>query len=66
MRHARLLGYAFTLRLYRNSLAEGPRLDLAWPEAFRALFLQGVELVLVPSYWVADDITDAGMKHDPE
>lgn len=40
--------------------------DLAWPEAFRALFLQGVELVIVPSYWVADDITDAGMKHDAE
>ena len=40
--------------------------DLAWPEAFRALFMQGVELVVVPSYWVADDLTDEGRIHDPE
>lgn len=40
--------------------------DLAWPEAFRALFVQDVELVVVPSYWVADDIEDVGKLHDPE
>jgi predicted amidohydrolase len=40
--------------------------DLAWPEAFRALFVQDVELVVIPSYWVADDIEDVGRLHDPE
>ena len=40
--------------------------DIAWPEAFRALMIQGVELVIVPSYWTADDLTDGGKKHDPE
>lgn len=40
--------------------------DLAWPEAFRALMIQGVDLIIVPTYWVADDLTDEGRKHDPE
>ena len=40
--------------------------DLAWPEAFRALFTQGVELAIVPTYWTADDLTDEGKQYDPE
>lgn len=40
--------------------------DLAWPEAFRALFEQGVELAIVPTYWTADDLSDEGKLHDPE
>ncbi|KAK9900272.1 carbon-nitrogen hydrolase [Cystobasidium minutum MCA 4210] len=40
--------------------------DLAWPEAFRALFHQGVELAIVPTYWTADDLTDEGKLYDPE
>ena len=40
--------------------------DLAWPEAFRALSIQDVDLIVVPSYWVADDITETGTAHDPD
>ena len=40
--------------------------DLAWPEAFRALMLQGVEVVIVPTCWVLDDVGELGLKHDPE
>ncbi|EIM86927.1 carbon-nitrogen hydrolase [Stereum hirsutum FP-91666 SS1] len=40
--------------------------DLAWPEAFRALLLQGVEVVIVPTCWVLDDVGEIGLKHDPE
>lgn len=47
----------------RNTLLH---VDLAWPEAFRALFHQGVELAIVPTYWTADDLTDEGKLYDPE
>jgi len=40
--------------------------DIAWPEAFRALLLQGVEIVLVPTYWVFKDVGDIGQQHDPQ
>jgi len=40
--------------------------DIAWPEAFRALLLQGVEVVIVPTCWVFDDVGEVGKKHDPE
>ena len=40
--------------------------DLALPEAFRALMLQGVEVVIVPTCWVLDDVGELGLKHDPE
>jgi len=28
--------------------------------------VQDVELIVIPSYWVADDLTDAGRSHDPD
>lgn len=39
--------------------------DLAWPEAFRALMKQDVELVICPTYWSMDDI-EQGREHDAE
>lgn len=32
--------------------------DIAWPEAFRALVLQGVELVIIPTCWLGSDGDD--------
>ncbi|KAF8508240.1 carbon-nitrogen hydrolase [Hysterangium stoloniferum] len=40
--------------------------DMAWPEAFRALMLQGVEIVIVPTFWVLDDVGAVGQRHDPD
>ncbi|THH16688.1 hypothetical protein EW146_g3991 [Bondarzewia mesenterica] len=40
--------------------------DLAWPEAFRALMLQGVEVVIVPTCWLLDDVGEIGKKYDPD
>jgi predicted amidohydrolase len=37
--------------------------DLIFPEAFRALLEQGVELVFCPSYWCFED-AGVGLKHD--
>ncbi|GCE12827.1 carbon-nitrogen hydrolase family protein [Tengunoibacter tsumagoiensis] len=37
--------------------------DLIFPEAFRALTRQGVELVYCPSYWCFED-AGVGLKHD--
>jgi len=37
---------------------------MAWPEAFRALLRQGVEVVIVPTCWVLDDLGQ-GKEHDP-
>ncbi|GJJ10508.1 hypothetical protein Clacol_004734 [Clathrus columnatus] len=36
--------------------------DMAWPEAFRALLRQGVEVVIVPAYWTVDEVIS---DHDP-
>jgi len=40
--------------------------DLAWPEAFRALLLDGAELVIVPAYWLASDPGPVGLAHSPD
>lgn len=40
--------------------------DFAWPEAFRALLVQDVELIIVPTYWTANDVLPAGRALDPE
>ncbi len=37
--------------------------DLMFPEVFRAMIEQGVELVICPSYWCFED-AGVGMKHD--
>ncbi|KAF8589073.1 carbon-nitrogen hydrolase [Ramaria rubella] len=40
--------------------------DMAWPEAFRTLLRKGVEVVIVPTCWVFDDVGEVGQQHDPE
>jgi predicted amidohydrolase len=37
--------------------------DLIFPEAFRALLRQGVEMVFCPSYWCFED-AGVGLRHD--
>ncbi|KAG0147466.1 hypothetical protein CROQUDRAFT_656027 [Cronartium quercuum f. sp. fusiforme G11] len=39
--------------------------DLAWPEAFRELMKKGAEVIIVPAFWVLQDIGPIGRKHDP-
>ncbi len=39
--------------------------DLAFPELFRALLLEGAQLVLCPSYWCFED-AGIGVRHNPE
>jgi len=39
--------------------------DLAFPEAFRALILQGAKLIIIPSFWTLNDCSPAGLKYNP-
>ncbi len=39
--------------------------DLMFPETFRAMLHQGVELVICPSYWCFED-AGVGLTHDPD
>ncbi|KAK4050886.1 hypothetical protein OIV83_003308 [Microbotryomycetes sp. JL201] len=39
--------------------------DLAWPEAFRSLLLQNVDVVYAPTCWLGSDGADIGLEHDP-
>lgn len=40
--------------------------DLAFPEAFRSLVHQGVDLILIPTYWTAFDMKPEGLKINPD
>ncbi|KAL2396918.1 hypothetical protein ABEF93_004738 [Exophiala dermatitidis] len=40
--------------------------DLAFPEAFRALVRQGARLIIVPTFWTRDDLTDEARKYGPD
>lgn len=40
--------------------------DLAFPESFRALTRQGARLIIVPTYWGYDDLTEAGKRYGPD
>jgi len=40
--------------------------DLAFPEAFRSLVHQGVNLILIPTYWTAFDMKPEGLKINPD
>jgi predicted amidohydrolase len=40
--------------------------DLAFPEAFRELIMQGAKMVIVPAYWKLSDAGDVGMKRNAE
>ncbi|PWY92175.1 carbon-nitrogen hydrolase [Aspergillus heteromorphus CBS 117.55] len=39
--------------------------DLAFPEAFRELLVQGVEVVVVPTYWSKYDASPTALTHNP-
>ncbi|KAL8292279.1 hypothetical protein RQP46_001745 [Phenoliferia psychrophenolica] len=39
--------------------------DVAWPEAFRSLVLQGVEIVICPTFWTSTDGGVLGLSHNP-
>lgn len=39
--------------------------DLAFPEAFRSLIQQGCDLILIPTFWTALDMCDAGLAINP-
>jgi predicted amidohydrolase len=39
--------------------------DLMFPEMFRAMVREGVEIVICPSYWCFED-AGKGMKHNPD
>jgi hypothetical protein len=62
-RDSRILCF-FIFKPYRHVDSAG--WDIAWPEAFRALLRQGVEVVIVPTYWVFQDVGEVGQAHDPQ
>ena len=39
--------------------------DLAFPEAFRALMVDGAELIIVPSFWTMDDVEPEAFALNP-
>lgn len=40
--------------------------DLAFPEAFRELVMQGAKMVIVPAYWKLDDAGEVGRRWNAE
>ncbi|KAL8292295.1 hypothetical protein RQP46_001761 [Phenoliferia psychrophenolica] len=40
--------------------------DVAWPEAFRSLVLQKVEIVICPTFWTSADGDPIGLSHNPQ
>ena len=40
--------------------------DLAFPEAFRALVMQGARIIIVPTFWTAFDASPECLKYNPE
>uniref|UniRef100_A0A8H7K989 CN hydrolase domain-containing protein n=1 Tax=Bionectria ochroleuca TaxID=29856 RepID=A0A8H7K989_BIOOC len=40
--------------------------DLAFPEAFRQLVLDGAKIIIVPSYWTSGDMTPDGLEYNPD
>ncbi|MBW0538491.1 hypothetical protein O181_078206 [Austropuccinia psidii MF-1] len=39
--------------------------DLAWPESFRELMSQNVDVIVIPSFWTLDEPLSPMRKHDP-
>lgn len=39
--------------------------DLAFPEAFRSLVLQGAEIILIPTFWTDEDMSPEGLALNP-
>ncbi|RMZ81072.1 hypothetical protein DV738_g2358, partial [Chaetothyriales sp. CBS 135597] len=40
--------------------------DLAFPEAFRSLILQGAQIIIIPSFWLLSDMSKEGRQYNPE
>ncbi|CEJ60564.1 hypothetical protein PMG11_09135 [Penicillium brasilianum] len=40
--------------------------DLAFPEAFRELIMQGAKMIIVPAFWRYTDAGDVGIKRNPK
>jgi len=40
--------------------------DLAFPETFRALIIQGAEIIIVPAFWTMNSCTPKGLRYNPE
>lgn len=40
--------------------------DLAFPEAFRELIMQGAKMIIVPAFWRLSDAGDVGLKFNPK
>ncbi|CAH0046972.1 unnamed protein product [Clonostachys solani] len=40
--------------------------DLAFPEAFRQLVLDGAKIIIIPSYWTSGDMTPDGLEYNPD
>lgn len=39
--------------------------DLGFPEAFRELISKGARLIIIPTYWGADDCSPEGLGYNP-
>lgn len=39
--------------------------DLAFPEAFRSLIMQGAKIIIVPTFWLLSDCSVSGLKRNP-
>jgi len=39
--------------------------DLAFPEAFREMIVQGAKIIIVPTFWLHTDCTAEGLSHNP-
>jgi predicted amidohydrolase len=39
--------------------------DLAFPEAFRELIMQGAKLIIIPSFWALTDNSEQGLAYNP-
>ncbi|RMZ88300.1 hypothetical protein DV736_g4484, partial [Chaetothyriales sp. CBS 134916] len=40
--------------------------DLAFPEAFRSLILQGAKIIIIPSFWLVTDMSKEGREYNPD
>lgn len=40
--------------------------DLAFPEAFRELIMQGAKMIIVPAFWRYSDACETGLKRNPK
>lgn len=39
--------------------------DLAFPEAFREMIVQGAKIIIVPTFWLHSDASQQGLAHNP-